>query len=318
MKNISFIIPNYNGEKTIRKVIESILKQDYKKGKIEIIILDDKSKDNSIKILSQYKSKIKLIENKKNLGEVGSTNEGLKLAKYEIICIILCDYILGSKDWLTKMVNAINSSKKIGMVGTNVILPRDLWNSYKFWDKVILSPTFYKESKGDIKTGKPVMYKKEVFDKLGLYDKSYKMGADTDMRLKILKAGYKIANPKTRLLHYHGYYGLTPYQQIFKKSLPLTEAAGVIFRRYGFVDKIYWKNYWNPLIATGVYLGLLIPYINYLSLICILGISGYYTYLVSKYNKDIRLIFVPFFKISKDVVSLFGFWKGFVTNKQNL
>ena len=58
MKNISFIIPNYNGEKTIRKVIESILKQDYKKGKIEIIILDDKSKDNSIKILSQYKSTV--------------------------------------------------------------------------------------------------------------------------------------------------------------------------------------------------------------------------------------------------------------------
>src|SRR3989344_7066597 len=111
MKNISFIIPNYNGEKTIEKVIDSILKQDYKKGKIEIIVLDDKSKDNSIKILSKYKSKIKLIRNKKNLGEVGSTNEGLKIAKYKIICIILCDYILDSKQWLNNMVNAINSSK---------------------------------------------------------------------------------------------------------------------------------------------------------------------------------------------------------------
>ena len=34
--------------------------------------------------------------------------------------------------------------------------------------------------------------------------------------------------------------------------------------------------------------------------------------------KDIRIILVPFFKIIKDVISLFGFWKGFVTNKQNL
>lgn len=315
MKNVSFIIPNYNGGKTIKRVIESILNQDYKKGKVEVIVLDDKSKDDSIKILFKYKSNIKLIINKKNLGEVGSTNEGLKIAKYEIICIILCDYILDSKQWLNKMVDAINSSKDIGMVGTNVILPRNLWNKYKFWDRVVLSPVFDKESKGDIKKGKPVMYKKEVFDKLGLYDKSYKMGADTDMRLKILKAGYKIITPKTQLLHYHGYYGLTPYQQIFKKSLPLTEASGVIFRRYGFLDKKYW-SLWNPLIATSLYLGLLIPYVNYLSLIGIIGMSGYYTYLVSKYNKDIKLIFVPFFKIFKDIISLFGFWKGFITNKQ--
>src|SRR3989344_2827982 len=296
MKNISFIIPNYNGEKTIGKVIESILSQDYKKGKVEIIVLDDGSKD-------------------KNLCEVGSTNKGIKISKYEIISIILCDYILDSKDWLSKMVKAINSSNDIGMVGTDVILPKKLWDQYKFWDRVVLSPVFDKEFKGDIKKGKPVMYKKEVFDRLGLYDESYKMGADTDMRLKILNAGYKISNPKTRLLHYHGYYGLTPMQQIFKKSLPLTEAAGVIFRRYNFLVHKYW-SYWNPLTATTIYIGLFIPYLNYLSLIAIIAISGYYTYLVSKYNKDIRLVFVPFFKILKDVVSLFGFWKGFITNKQ--
>ena len=315
MKNVSFIIPNYNGEKTIGKVIESILSQDYKKGKVEIIVLDDGSKDNSIKVISKYSKKIRLVINEKNLGEVGSTNKGIKISKYEIISIILCDYILDSKDWLSKMVKAINLSDNIGMVGTDVVLPKELWDQYKFWDRVVLSPVFDKEFKGDIKKGKPVMYKKEVFDRLGLYDESYKMGADTDMRLKILNAGYKISNPKTRLLHYHGYYGLTPMQQIFKKSLPLTEAAGVIFRRYNFLGHKYW-SYWNPLTATTIYIGLFIPYLNYLSLIAIIVVSGYYTYLVSKYNKDIRLVFVPFFKILKDVVSLFGFWKGFITNKQ--
>ena len=312
MKNVSFIIPNYNGEKTVGKVIKSILNQNYKKGKKEIIVLDNKSKDNSIKVISKYKSKIRLIKNKKNLGEVSSTNKGLKIAKYEIICIILCDYILDSKDWLNKMIDAINSSKKIGMVGTDVILPRNLWKKYKFWDRVILSPVFDKESKGDIKKNKPVMFKKEVFNKLGLYDENYKMGADTDMRLKILKDGYKIANSGTRLLHYHGYYGLTAMQQIFKKSLPLTEAAGVIFRRHGFLE----HKYWNPLTATIIYIGLLVPYVKYFSIVGIIGISGYYTYIIAKYNKDIRLIFIPFFKIFKDIISLFGFWKGFITNKQ--
>ena len=153
MKNVSFIIPNYNAEKTIDKVIDSILIQDYKKGKIEIIVIDDKSKDKSLEILKKYKKKIKLVINKNNLGEVKSTNKGIKLAKYEIICIILCDYILDSKNWLTTMAKSLNSSKEIGMAGTNVVLPRDTWNKYKFWDKVVLSPVFYKESKGQIKEG---------------------------------------------------------------------------------------------------------------------------------------------------------------------
>ncbi len=315
MKNVSFIIPNYNGEKTISLVINSILNQIYEGGKKEIIIVDDLSKDNSLNVLERYKKKIRLIKNKKNLGEVRSTNKGIRTANYEIICIILCDYILDSKKWLKKMVDALNSSKNVGMVGTNIILPRNTWKEYKFWDKVVLSPVFYKESKGKIKEGKPVMFKKVIFDKLGLYDESYKMGADTDMRLNILKNGYKLVNTETKLLHYHGFYGLTAKQQIFKKSLPLTEAAGVIFRRYGFVDTIYW-SFWNPITSTILYIGLFVPYLRYISLFFILTASGYYTFLSSKYNKDIRLILVPFFKIIKDIISLFGFWKGFLTNKQ--
>ena len=52
MKNVSFIIPNYNAENTIGKCIDGIIKQKYK-GKIEIIVIDDFSKDDSLKIISK-------------------------------------------------------------------------------------------------------------------------------------------------------------------------------------------------------------------------------------------------------------------------
>ena len=51
MQNISFIIPNYNAESIIGNAIESIQKQKYK-GKIEIVVIDDKSTDNSLNIIS--------------------------------------------------------------------------------------------------------------------------------------------------------------------------------------------------------------------------------------------------------------------------
>ena len=59
----SIIIVNYNNEQYLSKSINSVLKQKYKYK--EIIVVDDKSNDNSIKILKKYEGKIKVIKNKK-------------------------------------------------------------------------------------------------------------------------------------------------------------------------------------------------------------------------------------------------------------
>ena len=65
MKNkplASILITNYNKEKFLKKTINSCLKQNYKNK--EIIFFDDKSNDNSLKIVQKYK-KVFLIKNKK-------------------------------------------------------------------------------------------------------------------------------------------------------------------------------------------------------------------------------------------------------------
>ena len=188
MQNVSFTIPNYNGVKTISKVIDSILKQNYK-GKKEIIVVDDCSKDKSLEILKKYKKigKIKLIVNKKNLGQVKTNNKGMRMAKYEVICNFPCDYVLKNKNWLKEMVKALNSNKNVGMVESRIILPKKAWNKFGFWDKVVLAQTFHKDysGKGNYLT---VMFKKNILKEVDFYDdKTFNTGADTDLRLKILK-----------------------------------------------------------------------------------------------------------------------------------
>ncbi len=59
----SIIFVNYNNAQYLSKSINSALKQKYKYK--EIIVVDDKSNDNSIKILKKYEGKIKVIKNKK-------------------------------------------------------------------------------------------------------------------------------------------------------------------------------------------------------------------------------------------------------------
>ncbi len=108
MKNIliSFIIPIYNGEKYIERIVESILKEN--KNNIEIILLNDGSTDNSETILNSYKNnKLIRIINKANTGVSDTRNIGLKEAKGKYIMFADCDdfYCKGFLDKISFILN---------------------------------------------------------------------------------------------------------------------------------------------------------------------------------------------------------------------
>lgn len=92
MKKISVIIPVYNSENYLEKCLDSVVNQTLKD--IEIIIINDSSKDNSLKIIKKYQKKyenIILINNKINLGIGKSRNKGLEIATGEYITFLDSD-----------------------------------------------------------------------------------------------------------------------------------------------------------------------------------------------------------------------------------
>ncbi len=91
---ISVIIPIYNTEEYLAKCIESVLNQDY--DNLEVILVNDGSKDNSLKICEKYAEKdtrIVLID-KENTGVSDSRNHGLKIATGDYIAFV------DSDDWI--------------------------------------------------------------------------------------------------------------------------------------------------------------------------------------------------------------------------
>ncbi len=85
---VSVVISNYNYSKFVHEAIDSVLAQTYKK--LEIIVVDDGSTDNSLEIIAGYSSKIKVIS-KQNAGVSSARNIGLSQAKGEYICFLDSD-----------------------------------------------------------------------------------------------------------------------------------------------------------------------------------------------------------------------------------
>ena len=130
--SISFIVPGYNEEKTISDTIKHIFDINYK-NILEVIIVNDKSSDNTLKIAKQLAKKypkIKILNNLKNLGKAGSLNRALKISKGELIAVVDADSY-PEKESINKMIGFFDDSD-VGAV-TCPIIAR---NRNKFFEKL--------------------------------------------------------------------------------------------------------------------------------------------------------------------------------------
>lgn len=92
MDKISIVVAVYNAEKTLNKCIESLLNQTYKN--IEIILVNDCSKDNSLDICNEYSKandNVKVISNERNSGVSDTRNNGIDNSTGEYICFVDSD-----------------------------------------------------------------------------------------------------------------------------------------------------------------------------------------------------------------------------------
>ncbi len=90
MDNLSIIIPFYNEEKTLARVLKNVLKQDI----LEVIAVDDGSKDRSLKILEDFLSsdpnlrlRVEIVRHKTNLGKGAAILSGLKKSKGQYVLV---------------------------------------------------------------------------------------------------------------------------------------------------------------------------------------------------------------------------------------
>jgi glycosyltransferase involved in cell wall biosynthesis len=114
MKTVSAIVPVYNEEKTVGRVIKVLLKSPLVS---EVIAVNDGSTDNSLKILKGFGEKIKLIKLKKNKGKGWALAEGVKQAQGQLVLFVDADLVNFNERYITKILEPIFKNQWRAVVG---------------------------------------------------------------------------------------------------------------------------------------------------------------------------------------------------------
>lgn len=198
----SIIIPNWNGEKLLRKNLPKVLES----GADEVIVVDDGSTDSSDKFVTNLMTKnLRLIKNKKNLGFVYSVNRGVKEAVGEIV-VLLNNDVVPEKNFLEPLKEDFTDSKVFA-----VSLGEPQWS----WAKGKWLKGFIEHEPGE-KTKIPRIsfwasggsgaFRKDIWEKLGGMDSLYSpfYWEDVDLSYRAWKRGYKVIwDPRSVVYHKH-------------------------------------------------------------------------------------------------------------------
>ena len=178
---ISIITISFNAKATIEKTLKSVASQSYKN--IEHIIVDGGSKDGTLSICNSYTHISKIISEPDN-GIYDAFNKGLRLATGDIVGFLNADDIFYSENSIKDIINAF-SENETDIVYGNLDYVNEKGNVIRNWT----SKTY---KKGLVKNAwmpaHPTFYcKKEIYQRLGGYNDSFKIAGDFELCLRFLE-----------------------------------------------------------------------------------------------------------------------------------
>jgi len=192
---ISFIVPAYNEENSLRETVVCLINIQYPKGKKEIIIVNDGSKDNTLKIAKELEKKYSVVKvlNKINSGKANSLNEAIKITKGELIAVVDADSY-PEKEALSRMVGYFEDEQVAAVTSRVLVKNKDnLLERFQILDYSIIAWTrklLDFVNSVYVTNGPLSIYRKSVVIDLGGFDPK-NLTEDIEITWHILSEGYK-------------------------------------------------------------------------------------------------------------------------------
>lgn len=229
---VSIIVLTYNNVKHTKVCLYSLLKYSNYPN-LEIVIVDNNSRDETPDFLKEFKAKhgnVKLILNKNNKGFAGGCNQGIEAATGDYLIFLNNDTIV-TPDWVSGLIQSLKD-KSVGLAGP---ITNFMWNhqevdvSYRSVDSMLKKAEGITDKGGVREAGDIAFFcvaaRKELINEIGGLDERFGVGMfeDDDYCLRVKKAGYKIVVAEDVFVHHFGQISLfslgnDKYKEIFEEN----------------------------------------------------------------------------------------------------
>lgn len=267
---VSVIIPCRNEEKFINKCLDSIIDNEYPKDRFEILVVDGMSEDGTrdiIKKFSQKYSFINLLDNHKKIVPT-ALNIGIHFAKGDII-IRMDAHNVYEKHYILKCVQYIRkySVDNIGGIwitssGSDSMIAKSI--AFALSHSFGVGNSYFRVGSQEPRFTDTVpfgCYKKEVFERIGLFNENLMRNQDIEFNLRLKRAGGRILLVPDVISYYHARSNL---KDLFKQN---------------FLNG-YWVIYGSKFAKLPFSLRHLIPFAFVISLLSSFIMSFFYTFFI--------------------------------------
>lgn len=255
--NIAVVIPNWNGADHLEACLKSLFAQSLP---ARIIVVDNGSVDDSLKILEKYQG-LEVILNEKNEGFTGGVNPGFKRAIDDGLKYVatLNNDAVADKDWLKELAGALDKNPRAG-IATSKILDAKGKKIDSTGDYLTVWGLPYPRGRGEVDQGQyddetkifaasggATMYRVKMLEQIGLFDQDFfAYYEDVDLSFRAQLAGWKVRYvPGATVKHHIGatsskLKGFTTYQTL--KNQPL-----VLYKN--LPSRFWWPVGWRFTLA---------------------------------------------------------------------
>jgi GT2 family glycosyltransferase len=213
--NNSIIILSWNGRDYISDCIAAISSQTDRSS--EIIMIDNASQDESVKLAQAILPDIRIVQNKVNLGVSAGWNAGLSIAQGQSLIFLNQDVIVKG-GWLEEIIDTLDRDERIGVVGSKLLFPDGI--TIQHAGGYLLQPSGQGKHRGLMErdygqydeeveaiyvTGAAFAVKRTLFDQIGQFDELFYPAyyEDVDLCFRARIAGYKVIyQPKAVAIHH--------------------------------------------------------------------------------------------------------------------
>ncbi|MBS3105473.1 glycosyltransferase family 2 protein [Candidatus Woesearchaeota archaeon] len=189
---VSVVVPAYNEGKNIGECLDAVFASNYPQNKLEVIVVDDGSNDNTLKILEKYKKARILKQN--HLGKVEALNNGIINSSNEFVLTLDADTTMDKKcimeivkPFLDKSIGATTGNNNIKNKKSVLSMFQNIEYHFTNLMRSSFSAVF---KQGAWISGSLACYRKSALKKIGYFKKDT-MAEDIDIALELKKAGYK-------------------------------------------------------------------------------------------------------------------------------